>query len=385
MRRVLFAAGLLLLTGSPSAWAQTAHANHLDLQLPQLTRCSPDVSPTYFRMFLNTVTSDGQPAGVAIQGRDLTKILHVSEGGREHRVVYAATQTSGTLAGSKGTYIVLLLDTSGSMNNPVRGARETRFEVARGAIRQALNGFSEGQDQLAVAPFDSHDVVDRIKSATSHSQTTRADVERQVDAIPKPKPINDTALYSAVSTALDVLKERRDDGYAVSLVVFSDGENDVPYPAHGNDAGLLGADGLETVQTKAGQLKVPIFTVGFGVNSAAAEALRKIAGSSGGRYYDAESNTQLTEVLQATRQKLADRIQILFGPVRASKDELSGRPVPFSVTLETGGGTLKSLMPAVWQPPGTASPVAETDCLVAEQRAIEAVAGPPPKSCLGSG
>src|SRR5262249_52313829 len=151
--------------------------------------------------------------------------------------------------------------TSGSMNARVNEGG-TRFTQAKNAVRQSLDRFKDGVDHFAVVPFDSHNVVGRIRGAAF--QTTRQGIEAQIEAIPIPNTrANNTALYSAVNEALPILKEKSDAGYVASLVVFTDGFNDVNHP--GDDPGLLGDEGLNIVRDAALKNKVPITTVGFGI------------------------------------------------------------------------------------------------------------------------
>jgi len=374
-----FALGVLFGSAAAAAAvaAQSTPLDHLSaLQAPLLTRCAPDGSQTYFRLDLNTVDVGDRPVGVSLQDRNLKDIFQVVEGSRIHPVVYAAKSSTGSLAGSKGNYIILLFDTSGSMNAAVRGAG-TRFEVARDAIRRALGGFTDGVDRLVVAPFESHHVVEGIRRAAEGGATI-AETQQRLAGIPKPLANNDTALYTSVKTALEMLQQQRDAGYAVSLVVFSDGENDVARA--GNDRGLLGDEGLDIVRSLAASLRIPVFTVGFGVggNVRAIGALKDIASASGGKYYDAESGALLTEILESTRRRLTDRIQILFGPVRPSRTELSGQPLSFVIRLRADGRTVQTQPAVTWQPPATASAVAETNCTQEEQAAIDTTSVPPP-------
>src|SRR6185503_5427969 len=144
-------------------------------------------------------------------------------------------------------------------------------------------------------------------------QTTRPAIEAQIEAIATPDTrANNTALYSAVNEALPILKEKSDAGSFASLVVFSDGENDVNHP--GDDKGLLGPEGLNIVRNAADRNKIPITTVGFGVRGlvAAESALKAIAWPSRESYYDVESNPgRLTQVFATLLRTLTTRVPIL--------------------------------------------------------------------------
>lgn len=367
MKRAMLGATLTASLLLPSR--VSAQADHLEyLQTPQLVDCDPK---PYFRIIVNAVGPDRRPAGVAISTTDPTKAFRVFEGSRDHNVVYVSTSNSGTGSGSQGSYIMLLFDTSGSMKFKLASG-ETRFAAAKAAVKSSLASFTDGVDHIAVVPFDSHDVLGRISRATF--QSTRAGVEQQVDAIPTPRA--DTAIYSAVRAALERLKQLSDSGSAVSLIVFSDGANDVNH--RGNDPGLLGDEGLAIVRDLAARIKVPVITVGFGItgDAKAETAFRGIAWPNAENYYDAATNPQrLREILEGTRKKLTDQIHILFGPVRDSRSELAGKSIAFRV--ETTQNPITSRSESAWNPPAVGTPLSDTKCTIEEARAIAIPEGPP--------
>src|SRR5262249_32165523 len=126
----------------------------------------------------------------------------------------------------------------------------------------------DGVDEVAIAPFESHDV-----SATIHAASFAHSKEQalaQVRSIPEPGKHNNTALYSAVSYGLDVLADRvrtlQSNGSAPTpetmLVVMTDGKNEV---LAGDDAGLLsGAEGLNEVAGKVSASRLQVMGIGFG-------------------------------------------------------------------------------------------------------------------------
>jgi hypothetical protein len=360
------AACLAALLALPAVSAAQA-IDRLDvLDPPRLTSC--DARPL-FRIVVNAVDAGGQPVPLGFSQEDAKKYFRVFEGRNQREIVYIDFAGSAGSAGeagarSTGSYVILLLDTSGSMNARVPEGG-TRFTQAKAAVRQSLTNFNEGVDHLAVVPFDSHNVVSRIRNAAF--QTTRQGIEAQIEAIATPDTrANNTALYSAVNEALPILKEKSDAGSFVSLVVFSDGANDVNHP--GDDPGLLGPEGLNVVRDAALRNKVPITTVGFGVRGivAAESALKAIAWPSRDGYYDVESNPgRLKEVFANLLRNLTTRIPILFGPVRSSRDQLAGQPAFFTVRFDKGE-TKAASRDQGWNPPAVGVPVQETKCTNAE-------------------
>jgi hypothetical protein len=338
-----------------------AQADHLEvLQTPQLVECD---TRAFFRVFVSPVDADRKPIGVALSGSDPKKLFQVSEGERPHGVIYVASSAAG---GTQGTYSILLLDTSGSMNARL-GPGQTRFTVAKKAVRDSLANFADGTDHMAVIPFDSHKVVARIRGA--EFQSTRRGLGDQLDAISAPQ--RNTAIFSAVAEALPILKERSDAGFAVSLVVFTDGKNEVNLP--GDDRGLLGDEGLAIVRALAATMKIPITTVGFGVtgNVAAENVLKEIAWPNSESYYDAAtSGDTLRQIFESARRKLTERIHILFGPVRSRRTELAGQSVQFRVRFRAADGFVTSRLEPLWNAPAVGVPVADTTCTTAEAKAI---------------
>ncbi|MEQ1907750.1 MAG: vWA domain-containing protein [Vicinamibacterales bacterium] len=376
MKHARVALGFLLALAVPMTGQAQGTVDHLELlQPPQLVDC--DTRP-FFRVVLSPVDADRRPVGVSLGSGDPRPLFQVMDSGRSHRVVYVGGPESAHAAGS---YTLILFDTSGSMNARMPGSGESRFTVAKAAFRRSLSTFEDGVDSIAVVPFDSRNVASRIKAASF--QNTRKGVEDQLDALPNPLRDNNTALYSAVAAALPIMKAKADTGLPVSLVLFTDGENDVNRP--GDDPGLLGPEGLKLVKDMAAEAKVPITTVGFGVTgiAAAQTSLREMAWPTPDNFYDvATSAERLTAIFESTRRKLTDRIVVLFGPVRDAREQLSGQSAQFNVKFRSGDSIVSSRAEPLWKSPGVGVPVAEATCSTAEASAIlEGVDGeaPPPR------
>jgi hypothetical protein len=377
IRAASFAALLALPAASA---AQTV--DHLEiLAPPKLTRCSNSLP--YFRVVVNAVDATGKPVSLGVSAADARKYFQVTERTTPHTVRYVGlgegSTTSAASSSGGGSYVMLLLDTSGSMNARVEGG--TRFTQAKAAVRQAIANFNEGVDHFAVVPFDSHNVVSRIRGA--QFQTTRQGIEAQLDAIPEPDTkANNTAIYSAVNEALPVLRDQseKNGGALAQLVVFSDGANDVGHP--GDDKGLLGPEGFNIVRDAAQASKIAITTVGFGIrgNVQLETVLKSIAWPTSESYYDVESSPErLKAVFSTVLRKLSDRIPILYGPVRKSRDELAGQPIPFTVRYVRD--KIAAAAPEqMWNPPAVGVPVAEVDCSRAEITVLTTEEPPPPQT-----
>jgi hypothetical protein len=346
--------------------AELAQVDHLEmLSTPQLLQC--DARP-FFRATLTAVDADRQPVGIDIGSGDPTKLFVVTEDQQSHPVIYVDTSDSAS-GRARDRYTMILFDTSGSMLKRVPPTTMTRFEIAKRAVQQSLRNLTDGTDHLAVVPFDSHNVVARIRSAEFRS--TEGDIADQIAAIPTPRLDNNTALYSAVLEAIPILKRHAESGADVSLVVFTDGENDVHHPS--DDRGLLGDEGLAQVREAAAKARIPLTTVGFGVEGdrRAQDALRQMAWPSADNFYDAATDaSRLAQIFEITRRKLTERIHIVFGPVRPASTELSGQSVRFHVRLRTPDGFVDSRSEPLWSAPGVGRAVGEATCTDAEAKAI---------------
>ena len=172
-------------------------------------------------------------------------------------------QVSGRTSSATLERVLVLVDVSGSMKGD-------GIASVRPAVGSFLSTLREDGVEVAVVPFESHDVARRIRSATFGSP---AYATRSLDLLPKPS--GNTALYSAIDEGVQLL-ESGGQGKAMHLLVVTDGFNDV---GAGDDRGLLsGAVGQEAVIRTASRSSVQIWTVGVGTSPRQAE-LAALAGS----------------------------------------------------------------------------------------------------------
>jgi hypothetical protein len=366
--RILVPSCLIGVLMFPAA-GRAQKIDHLEvLEAPRLVDCADVRGRPYFRVVVNAVDAQRRPVGVGLSQEQAKKSFQVTERDRADRVVYVGLFESGGPVRAQGTgsYFMLLLDTSGSMNSRVPSG-QTRFAEAKAAITRSLTNFTADAEHIAVVPFNSQNVVSRIRGASF--QSTRQGITDQLETIPRPQA--NTALYTAVIEGLTILKRQADAGDSVSLVVFSDGQNDVGRP--GDDRGLLGPEGLAKVKEFAAQVKIPITTVGFGVsgNTETVRALREIAWPSSDSFYNAETNPErLTEIFTIARKKIADRIHILYDPARNGRDNLAGQSLAFRVNLKTPDGLASTTSESAWNAPAVGVPVFEGKCDAAELKAL---------------
>src|SRR5262245_44387582 len=81
-------------------------------------------------------------------------------------------------AANTSRFALPVMDSSGSMLERLASG-QTKFEAAKAAAKQFLNGFQPGVDNIAVVPFESRQVEARIRQAVFASDVHS--VEAQID------------------------------------------------------------------------------------------------------------------------------------------------------------------------------------------------------------
>ena len=370
--RVVCATALAAALAAAGVSAQGT-IDHLEfVDAPQLVQCGHNPA---FRVTLNPVDANRQLVPVSMTVDQAKKNFTINQDGGVIKPFYVRMIASDDGSGAKQeSYVMLLLDTSGSMNRIVAGTQMTRFEAAKEAIRRSLRNLNEGVDHVAVVPFDSHHVVERIKNASFDA--TRDGIERQLQGIPRPDTkLNNTALYTAMVEGLPVLRDRAGANAAL-LVILTDGVNEVGFP--NDDPGLLGNEGLGVAKARAAEARTPVTTVGFGLdNPLGRKALSELAWPSSDSYYDAATNpNRLQEIFESTRRKLTNRIQMTFQPIQNSKDQLAGKTIQFHVELKSGQSVAATRLEPPWNAPAMAAPVYDANCSPAEEKALIMTPGP---------
>jgi Mg-chelatase subunit ChlD len=378
MRRLLVCAACAL--GGAGLLAQ-APASLQVASAPTLVDC---MGQACFRLLVNALDADGQPIG--INNADEIKVFETGAGDRPLPVFFRHSESvseggaakrpgrqTASSASAAPRYALLVVDTSGSMLQEIRGTGETKFAASIAAIRDAfLANFEDGRDHMAIVGFDSRRVRQRIASGTF--TTSREEIQSQLAAL-RPDPKGNTALYSAASHAIDKVKSLTATDEAknsqILLIIFTDGANDVDNP--GDDPGLLdGEEGLELVSAKAmalaRQLPMSIVTIGLGSGTKTFDenSLQRLKfPAEAPNYHDAQNRADLERIFARERTAQLNRIYLTFGPVRPSKDQLT-RPVQFKVAL----GMVSTLSPR-FEPPALGLPTFAGVLNDAERSAFE--------------
>ena len=177
--------------------------------------------------------------------------------------------------------LLLLIDTSGSMRNPVGdGNSEIKIEAAKSAALAAVDQASRKKDvEVAVLAFEG-DCSNPVSSYAGFT-TDFPTLSRFIRSL---QPDGGTPMAEAVRFANQFMKNKAASSARDQMIVLlADGEN---------SCGDV-SDALR--QLRASGVIFRHETVGFGIepNSAAALDLQNIATASGGEYHHAQDATQL--------------------------------------------------------------------------------------------
>jgi hypothetical protein len=193
-----------------------------------------------------------------------------------------------------------------------------------------------------------------------------------LQALPKPEPRNNTALYSAVRTAVETLRnQHRPDDAQLRLMVLTDGTNDVQ-PQKGDDKGLLtGPEGLAVAAAAVQQSGIDVLPIGIGDRRSIDEvAMARLGTRPPLITLDVETLHKAFQLRQ-TPQDGSITVTLQAPEALASRALLAGRVVRFRARMTLAdGSTLVENRQALWVAPPVATPVFEDEATNAEQRAF---------------
>ena len=330
----------------------------------RMVSCDPAASVPCFRIKLNIVDAQGKPLGLELPGPEKLAASMTVRAGEEEVTPFYATIPSDATVATRPRVALILIDISGSMNR-VLSTGQTRFDAAKSALEHFLTGFQDGADQVAIVAFESHNVVAGIQAAKFAS--TKDGALQQVNALPEPKPKNNTGLYSAVDTGLDVLKGRLAGAGSGAgapeglLVVMTDGANEV---YKGDDAGLLAGDeGLALVGGRVASSGLNVVGAGFGdVSQIDEKALSRLTT----KYYMASDLEGLKKIFTMTRTTLRNRVQATFASPWPDRASLAGRSMHVTARLKLPTGETLTSGEKIWETPQVGVPLFEGKCEAGE-------------------
>ncbi len=196
------------------------------------------------------------------------------------------------------TPVLVLLDTSGSMNEVVDGSSGvTRIDAARSAVLDLLTALGTGQPFGLMSYPDTASPTDDQGCERAVSQVTLGplDVSAAAAAVRTLEPDGDTPTGPAIAQAAQVLRLAYGDRAGGVVVVVSDGEANCGTPP---------CDVARAVRDSG--LDVQFNTIGLNLSDAQSAQLRCVAEVGGGTYLDVADGTDPADAIaRASRAAIA--------------------------------------------------------------------------------
>ncbi len=226
----------------------------------------------------------------------------------------AAEEGPGTASGGA---LVMVLDSSGSMAEPVGGpgsGGRTRMAAARDALGTVVDGLPDGHPTgLRVYGADKASGCDDTRLARPVAPLDRAGLKAAVAAV---TPKGDTPIGLSLRKAAEDLPKPAGGAPATrTILLVSDGEDTCGTPEPCEVAADLARQGIG----------LRVDAVGFQVAGKAREQLECVAEAGNGRYYDAPDADALARQLQRAARLSADGYRLDGTPVRGTPGR-SGAP-----------------------------------------------------------
>lgn len=189
----------------------------------------------------------------------------------------------------KRAHVLLVMDVSGSMSEPVPDAGTDKITLAKQAAIGALKQFAP-DDEVGLWVFS----TDLGQSGQPYLElvpigTAQQTVPRMREDIDRLVADGGTGLYATLRQAQSRMLKDLPENRINAIVLLSDGRNE--YPVDTDLKGLLRQLHGESIDTT-----VRVFTIGYG-ESADTEALKAIAEASRGKYYEATDPASIEKVM----------------------------------------------------------------------------------------
>jgi len=178
--------------------------------------------------------------------------------------------------------IVLLVDTSGSMN------QNGKLDAAKAAARQFVNS-KQPNDQIALVSFNTQTRV--LVNFTS-------DTNSLLSGINGLTAVGETALWDGVRTSVALFGDH--PNLQPNIVLISDGKD------------TTSAAGFDSAKSAAQSAHAAIYTVGLKGGDFDGAALQDLSASTQGHYVDTADPTQLGQLFAQVQRSLQNQYQITY-------------------------------------------------------------------------
>jgi Ca-activated chloride channel family protein len=190
----------------------------------------------------------------------------------------------------KRARVLLVLDVSGSMGEPVGSAGATKLELAKKAAASAVGQLAP-DDLLSLWIFSTQQDHEKPYRELVPFGTARERLATVKAKIADLQPEGGTGLYATVRAASASMAASYDPARINAVVVLTDGRNE--FPADNNIASLVAALDVEDSSQA-----VRVFPIAYGEDADLGE-LTKIADASRAAAYDASDPASIDKVLTA--------------------------------------------------------------------------------------
>ncbi|MGW0765727.1 phosphorylase family protein [Streptomyces sp. NPDC002676] len=200
--------------------------------------------------------------------------------------------------------VLVLIDTSKSMDEKVPGNGATKMQLLRAAEPALFNGFAD-TDQVGLWKFSNaasldgkHHYVPLVdigpmgERLADHHGVTRG--KELVDEVEGLIPNGATGLYGTIEAAVDTMRENYDPGAINAIVLLTDGRNE----------GVPSNPTLQDVLARIGtpDKRIRVFTVAYGSQADQQDVngksvLEEISAATGARAYSAKNPKIISDVL----------------------------------------------------------------------------------------
>jgi len=356
--------------GSTGSNAANGTLELAPVSAPALIQCVPVSLIPCFSVTVTPADATRKPVPVGLPSKDhLLQAIQIQSDGATIAPFYVS---SGGDSSQRPNVVLIEVDISGSMNSPVSPGG-SRFDAAQSAISKYLESMQENVDQIAIVPFESHNVVSTIQSAVFTSK--RSEAIAQLKALPRPGTKNNTALFQAVYSGVQTMQTEMTalvkpgttaSDFQPRVIVMTDGKNEV---TRSDDPDLLdGPLGMQQAVAKvAAASGLDVIGIGFGDPTGIdTDALKRLSK----RIFLATTGDELAQIFRDTTPLKTSNLQVTFLSPWSDRPSLASRDPQFEFTLTLPDGRRLASPPMRYTAPAMGTPLYERQASREEMQAL---------------